>query len=93
LQQELNKALVDVDWKKINEEIQSSLIKTENELLEGHTALRSELQKFQHERAVKLAHQQKIHKAIIQERLCEDKVSEPKPVKQKTAQKKKIVYI
>jgi len=93
LQQELKKAITDVDWKKINEEIQSSLIQTENELMREHTSLRKELQKFQEDRTAKLAQQQKIHKAIIQERLCDEKVQETKQIKKKAIPKKKIVYI
>jgi hypothetical protein len=93
LQQELKKAMSDVDWKKINEEIESSLMQAENELLKEHSDLHSELKKFQHGRQAKLAERQRIYKAIIQDRLCEDKQKDREPVKRKTTQKKKIVYI
>ncbi|MBC7828486.1 MAG: hypothetical protein H7122_12120 [Chitinophagaceae bacterium] len=93
LQQELKKAMSDVDWKKVNEEMQASLIQAENELMKEHSNLRNELQRFQQDRNIKQARQQKIYKAIIQERLCEEKVQELKPVRKKTAPKKKIVYI
>jgi beta-lactamase regulating signal transducer with metallopeptidase domain len=93
LQQELKKALGDVDWKKINEEIQSSLIQSENELLKEHSELQVELKKFQHDRNLKLADQQKVYKAIINDRLCEKAVQQARPVKKKAVQKKKIVYI
>ena len=93
LQQELQKAITEVDWKKINEEIQSSLMQEENDLLKEHKNLQLELKKFQHERASKLAEQQKVYKAIIRDRLCEQDVQQSKPVKKKVTDKKKIVYL
>lgn len=93
LQQELKKALADIDWKKINDEMQSSGIEAENELLQEHANLQTELKKFQLDRKLKLADQQKIHRAIIQERLCEGQNQETQPVKKKITSKKKIVYI
>lgn len=93
LQQELKKAMSDVDWKKINEEIESSLMQAENELLKQHSDLHIELKKFQQDRKTKSVERQKIYKAIIQDRLCEGKNQETKPVQKKAATKKKIVYI
>lgn len=93
LQEELKKAISNVDWKKINEEMQSSQMQVENDLLKEHSNLQSELKKFQRERSVKVAEHQKIYQAIIEERLCEDKIKETKPEKKKVVQKKKIVYI
>ncbi len=93
LQQELKKAMSEVDWKKINEEIESSLMQAENELLKEHADLHSELKKFQHQHQAKLAERQRVYKAIIHDRLCEDKQQERKPIKRKIDQKKKIVHI
>ncbi|MGZ5133833.1 MAG: M56 family metallopeptidase, partial [Flavitalea sp.] len=93
LQQELKKAMTDVDWKKIHEEMQASLIDAENQLMQEHSSLRTELQKYQKDRTVKQAERQRIHQAIIQEHLCEEKIKESKPVNKKTMHKKKIVYI
>lgn len=93
LQEELKKAIADVDWKKINDELQSSQMQIENELLKEHSKLQGDLQKFQHERSQKLVEQKKIYQAILDEKFCDDKHKEEKPVKKKTDQKKKIVYI
>lgn len=93
LQQELEKAMSDVDWKKINEEMQSSLIQEENNLLKDQKELQVELKKFQHEHRAKTAEQQRIYKAIIEERLCEKAIQKTKPVKKKVVSAKKIVYI
>ena len=93
LQQELQKAIGEVDWKKINEEIQSSLMQEENDLLKEHKSLQLELKKFQHDRALKLAEQQKAYKAIIRDRLCEQDVQQAKPVKKKIAQKHKKYFM
>lgn len=93
LQQELEKAMSDVDWKKINEEMQSSLIQEENNLLKDQKELQMELKKFQHEHRAKTAEQQRIYKAIIEERLCEKAIQKTKPVKKKVVSAKKIVYI
>lgn len=83
----------DIDWKKINEDIQYSLIKAKNELIQEQSTLRSTMQKFQQDRSTKLLEQQQLHEAIIHERLCEEKIQEAKPIKKKIAQKKKTVYI
>ena len=93
LQQELEKAMSDVDWKKINEEMQSTLIQEENNLLKDQKELQVELKKFQHEHRAKTAEQQRIYKAIIEERLCEKAIQKTKPVKKKVVSAKKIVYI
>lgn len=93
LQQELKKAMSDVNWKKINEEIESSLMQAENELLKEHSNLHEDLKKFQQGRQAMLAEQQRIYKAIIQDRLCEDKHEERKPVQRKVSTPKKIVHI
>jgi hypothetical protein len=85
--------MTEVDWKKINEEIQSSLIQEENDLLKDHKNLQLELKKFQHERVSKLAEQQRVYKSIIRDRLLEQDVQQTKPVNKKSNQKKKIVYI
>ena len=93
LQQELEKAMSDVDWKKINEEMQSTLIQEENNLLKDQKELQVQLKKFQHEHRAKTAEQQRIYKAIIEERLCEKAIQKTKPVKKKVVSAKKIVYI
>ena len=93
LQQELQKAMSDVDWKKINEEMQSTLMQEENDLVKDHKELQVELKKFQHEHKAKSAEQQRIYKAIIQERLCEKDIQQTKPIKKKVSSGKKIVYI
>ena len=92
LQEHLQKALGDVDWKKVNEDVQSSLIDAENELVKDHSILRTELKKFQQELTQKKVEQQKIYDAIIHERLCEEKAP-VKTERKKVVQKKKIVYI
>jgi bla regulator protein blaR1 len=93
LKEQMKKALMEVDWKKVNDERQSSLIEEENELIQEHTSLRKELQKFQQDRSAKHAEQQRIYKAIIEERLCQDNVENEKPVKKRVTMKKKVVHI
>jgi hypothetical protein len=68
-------------------------MQAENELLKEHSNLHAELKKFQQGRQAKLAEQQRIYKAIIQDRLCEDKHEERKPVQRKISTRKKIVHI
>ena len=92
LQGELKKALTDVDWKKINQEMESTLIQAENDLLKDHSFLQAELKKSQQERRAKLGEEQRIYKAIIRDRLCDDQHQEPKPAERKKAPKK-IVQI
>ena len=83
--------MADVDWKKVNEEMQSSLIETENELLQEHSNLRTELQKFQQDHTAKSRTTKGLH-TIVQERLCKKKQRKPN-LKEKVSQTKKIVYI
>ena len=93
LQKELKKAMEEIDWKKIHEEMQSSLIDADNQLMQQHDLLRSELQKYQKEHARQQANNEKIYEAIIQDRLCGDKVKEPTQINKKSQPKKKIVHI
>jgi beta-lactamase regulating signal transducer with metallopeptidase domain len=93
LQQELKKAMEDLDWKKINEEVQSHLVVEENELMEKQSLLQAELLKFYQQRKAQLEDKERLQKAIIHDRLCDEKDQIEKPVKKKQVQKKKIVYI
>jgi len=68
LQNELKKALSDVDWKKINEETQALTLSAE-EILKDQQVLRGQLQTFQKDRIVRQEKAKKAQDIILMDRL------------------------
>jgi beta-lactamase regulating signal transducer with metallopeptidase domain len=95
LQQELKKAIAEVDWEKVNEEVESSLMMAQTELLQQHTELRKQLEQFQQQRIVDKEKRKKVKDQILQDRLCEPKFeSDPhRENKIEIKRSKKVVQI
>jgi beta-lactamase regulating signal transducer with metallopeptidase domain len=75
LQAELKKAISDIDWKKINEEMESSLDAATDAMTETQEELRRQLTEFNEQRAEKQKQLKKTREKIVEERINECKTS------------------
>jgi hypothetical protein len=95
LHKELMKAIENVDWKKVNADVQSSLSSAEDELLQDHEELRMQVEKHQKERVITPQKLKKTEENIIRSRLEEQECIKENNLKNKNElkSKKKVIYI
>jgi beta-lactamase regulating signal transducer with metallopeptidase domain len=99
LQNEIKKAFKEVDWKKINQETEKAIQESNSQILEEQALLRTQLERYNHNRQQKQEKINQVQYQIIMDRLKENEknsaceTEQPACNGQKPTKRKKIVVI